>query len=356
MNLRLRIWRGDFALTVEESFPAAGIIALFGPSGAGKTTLLRCLAGLERAAEGLLSLGSVTWQDEARRLFVPPHRRRVGMVFQEPRLFDHLNARANLEYGLKLTPVAEQGLSFDEVVTALDLAALLDRMPHQLSGGERQRVALGRALLTCPQLLLLDEPFAPLDRARKDAILIFLAQLPARFGMPIIFVSHTLDDVIQLADYLILQEAGRISGHGPLTEMLKRLDLSLAQRDDAGTVIEAAVTSHDDHYHLTTVSFTGRYLNISRLARPIGEKLRLHIHARDVSLTLHAPAGTTILNVLPCRITAIAPADNPAQVLVMLESAGQALLARVTRKSRDQLGLSPGLTVYAQVKSVALAV
>ena len=356
LQMRFRLRRGDFTLDVQETLPAAGVIALFGPSGSGKTTLLRCLAGLERSAEGFLSLGTTGWQDESRKLFVPPHQRGVGMVFQEPRLFDHLTAQGNLEYGLRRTPAAERRLGLAEVVSALDLTPLLDRAPRQLSGGERQRVALGRALLSSPRLLLLDEPLSALDRTRKNAVLHFLAQLPARWGIPIVYVSHTLDEVIQLADYLTVLEGGRIAGHGRLTEMFQRLDLPLAHRDDAGAVLEAAVSAHDDHYHLTRLSLADQRLTVSRLARHVGEKLRLHIHARDVSLTLHPPADTTILNILPCRIKDIAAADNPAQVLIRLETAGQTLLARVTRKSCDQLALRTGLTVYAQVKSVALVV
>jgi molybdate transport system ATP-binding protein len=262
----------------------------------------------------------------------------------------------NLRYGLRRTPVAQRRLEFEEIVSLLDLSSLLNRSPHLLSGGERQRVALGRALLASPQLLLLDEPLAALDRDRKRTILSFLAHLPGRFGIPLIYVSHTLDDVIQLADYLILLEAGRISSHGPVADMFKRLDLSLAQRDDAGAVLEAVVSEHDEHYHLTHLGIAEQRMTVSSLPRQAGEKLRLHIQARDVSLTLRRPTDTTILNVLPCRIDTIAAADNPAQVLVRLECAGQSLLARVTRKSCDQLDLRQGMSVYAQVKSVALVI
>jgi molybdate transport system ATP-binding protein len=356
LRMRFHLQRGDFILNVQDSLPAAGTIALFGPSGSGKTTLLRCLAGLERSAGGVLTLGTNVWQDDSRRLFVPIHQRGVGMVFQEARLFDHLKVRGNLEYGLRRTPAAERRLGFAEVVEALELSPLLERMPRELSGGERQRIALGRALMASPRLLLLDEPLSALDRARKNTVLHFLAQLPARFGIPIIYVSHTLDEVIQLADYLMVMEDGRIAGHGPLMEMFQRLDLPLARRDDAGAVLEAAVSAHDDHYHLTHLTFADQRLTVSRLTRHVGQRLRLHIHARDVSLTLHRPADTTILNILPCRIVSIAAAENPAQVLIRLETAGQALLARVTRKSCDQLALNPGSAVYAQVKSVALVV
>lgn len=352
--LRLNLQRGDFALAVDETLPADGIIALHGPSGAGKTSLLRCIAGLERATGGLLSHGGDTWQDSERGSFIAPHQRRVGVVFQEARLFDHLTVRGNLQYGLRRTPTAERRIGFEEVVAALDLSLLLDRDPEQLSGGERQRVALGRALLTSPRLLLLDEPLSALDRSRKGAILTVLSQVPARFGIPLIYVSHTLDEIIQLADYLVLLEGGRIAGHGPLAKMLGRLDLPLARRDDAGAVLEAVVSAHDERYHLTHLRLADQLLAVSRLSRQAGERLRLHIHARDVSLTLSAPTDTTILNVLPCRITAIAAADNPAQTLIGLESGGQTLLARITRKSCDQLGLKPGITVYAQIKSVAL--
>lgn len=355
LQLRLRTQRGSFALAVEEDLPAAGIIALTGPSGAGKSTLLRCIAGLERLGGGVVRFGADTWQDETRGLFVPPHRRRAGLVFQEARLFDHLTVQDNLRYGLRRTPRREQRLSFEEAVAALDLAALLPRAPQRLSGGERQRVALGRALLAGPRLLLLDEPLSALDRSGKDAILAFLGQLPVRYGIPILYVSHALEEVIRLADYLVLLEAGKASGHGPLAAMLQRLDLSLARRDDAGAVLEAEVGGHDDHYHLTRLHFADQALTVSRLARQPGAKVRLHIHARDVSLTLQPPTATTILNVVPCRIAAIAAADNPAQVLIGMECAGQALLARITRKSREQLALTPGMAVYAQIKSVALA-
>ncbi len=354
LHMQLRLRRGNFVLDVNDTLPHTGIIALFGPSGAGKTSLLRCLAGLEPTAEGVLSLNHTTWQDQTRKLFVPPHQRGIGMVFQEARLFDHLTTRGNLEYGLRRAPAAQHRLTLEEVVTALHLEPLLKHAPQQLSGGEAQRVALGRTLLASPQLLLLDEPLSALDRTLKDAILPFLAQLPRRLGIPIIYVSHTLDEVIRLADHLLLLEDGRISSHGPLADMFQRLDLSLAQRDDAGAVLEAEVGAHDDHYHLTTLGFAGQQLTVSRLAYAIGTRLRLQIKARDVSLTLQPPADTTILNILPCTISALASARSPAQTLIKLETAGQVLLARVTRKSCEQLDLKPGMKVYAQIKSVVL--
>jgi molybdate transport system ATP-binding protein len=354
LHMQLRLHRGDFVLDVNDTLPHTGIIAVFGPSGAGKTSLLRCLAGLEPAAAGALALNDTAWQDQTRQLFVPPHQRGISMVFQEARLFNHLTTRDNLEYGLRRTPPTQRRLTLEEVVTALQLETLLKRAPQQLSGGERQRIALGRALLASPQLLLLDEPLSALDRALKDAILPFLAQLPERLGMPIIYVSHTLDEVIRLADHLLLLEDGRISSHGPLADMFQRLDLSLAQRDDAGAVLEAEVAAHDDHYQLSTLAFADQHLTVSRLANAIGTRLRLHIQARDVSLTLQRPADTTILNILPCTIDALASARSPAQSLIKLETAGQVLLARVTRKSCEQLDLRPGMKVYAQIKSVAL--
>lgn len=354
LHIRLRLRRSDFILDVNDTLPNQGIIALFGPSGAGKTTLLRCLAGLEPFAEGVLSLNGTVWQDQARAVFVPPHQREIGMVFQEARLFDHLTTRDNLEYGLRRTPEGQRRLPLQEVITALQLEPLLNRTPRQLSGGERQRIALGRTLLASPQLLLLDEPFSALDRKLKDAIMPFLAQLPERLNIPILYVSHTLDEIIRLADYLLLLEKGTISGLGRLSDMFQRLDLSLAQRDDAGAVLEAEIGSHDDHYHLTILEFAGQRLIVSRLPYPVGKHLRLHVQARDVSLTLQAPTDTTILNILPCSINALAPAGNPAQALIKLEVGGQTMLARVTRKSCDQLDLRPGITVYAQIKSVAL--
>ena len=354
LHIRLRLRRENFLLEVNETLPDTGTIALFGPSGAGKTTLLRCLAGLEPAAEGSLSLNGATWQDHAQRLFVPAHQRGIGMVFQEARLFDHLTVQGNLEYGLRRTPASQRRLTLEEVVAALQLSPLLKRTPRQLSGGERQRIALGRTLLASPRLLLLDEPLSALDRTLKDAVMHFLAQLPGRLGIPVIYVSHTLDEVIRLADYLLLLEAGRVSGHGRLTDMFQRLDLSLAQRDDAGGVLEAEIIAHDERYHLTTLGYADQHLSVGRLPEQLGTRLRLHIQARDVSLTLQPPADTTILNILPCTVSALATARSPAHVLIKLEVSGQSLLARVTRRSCDQLGLSPGLRVYAQIKSVAL--
>lgn len=354
LHIRLRLERGSFCLDINDTLPTTGITAVFGPSGAGKTTLLRCLAGLETSAEGTLTRGAVTWQDHTRKLFVPSHQRGVGMVFQESRLFDHMSVRANLEYGFRRTPAEQRRIAFQEVAAALHLDPLLDRTPAQLSGGERQQVALGRTLLASPQLLLLDEPLSAMDRALKDAIMQFLVQLPKRMGIPILYVSHTLEEVIRLADNLLLLEEGKVSGHGRLVDMFRRLDSSLALRDDAGAVLEAKILAHDDHYHLSTLDFAHQHLFVSRLAEPIGTILRLHIQARDVSLTLHPPADSTILNILPCTITALASGRIPAQKLIKLDVAGQALLARITRKSCDQLGLKPGLKVYAQIKSVAL--
>jgi molybdate transport system ATP-binding protein len=352
LQLGLHVRRGTFTLAVDEQLPTEGIVALSGPSGAGKTTLLRALAGLERFAGGRVAYAGETWQDE--RTFVPPHRRGVGMVFQEARLFEHLTVADNLRYGLRRTPKAERRLDWAEVVETLDLSALLDQYPARLSGGEHQRVALGRALLAGPRLLLLDEPLSALDHARRTSILPFLARLPRRYRLPLVYVSHNLEELIQLGDHLVLLEGGRISGQGPLSEMLRRLDLSLGRREDAGVVVTAKIAGHDDRYHLTQLRFGDRRLSVSRLARPAGTPVRLHIHARDVSLTLQPPAATTILNLLPCRIIEIAPADDPAQVLIGLESAGQALLARITLKSCEQLGLRPGMSAYAQIKSVAL--
>lgn len=356
LRIALQLQRGPFNLAAEASLPSGRIIALFGPSGAGKTTLLRCLAGLECAAPGVVALDDMQWQDTNRGLFLPPHSRNTGFQFQEPRLFDHLTVKENLQYGLRRIPASERHIDLEEVAATLELTELLERMPAQLSGGERQRSALGRALLASPRLLLLDEPFSALDRARKSATLAFLATLPRRYNMTIILVSHTLEDVVQIADHLVLLEQGKISGHGPLTTMLQRLDLSLAQREDAGAVIEATVEEHDDHYQLTTLRFADRQLIVSRLPHHRGEKVRLHIHARDISLSLQPPTATTILNSLPCRIQAIAAAQNPAQRLLSLEVADQILLARITRKSCDHLGLAPGMPAYAQIKSVALVI
>jgi molybdate transport system ATP-binding protein len=349
LRARFRLQRPEFTLDAAFEAPGSGITALFGPSGSGKTTVLRCLAGLERA-DGELTVAGEPWQDAGR--FLAPHRRPLGYVFQEANLFPHRSVAGNLRYGRDRS--GRPGPDWAEVVALLGLAPLLDRRPHQLSGGQRQRVALGRALLAGPRLLLLDEPLAALDRASRAEILPYLERLRDELGLPAVYVSHSLEEVSRLADRLVLLADGAVRGSGPLAEMAARLDLPLARGEDAEAVVSATVAEHEPAYGLTHLTFAGGRLSVPARDLTAGTAVRVGIHARDVSLARERPAASSILNVVPATVTELA-AEGEAGMVVRLEAGGVPLIARITRKSRDQLGLEPGMAVYAQIKSVALA-
>lgn len=342
-----------FALHAELQVFAHGVIALFGPSGSGKTTLLRCIAGLEPAASGVLQVKDEVWQDGAN--FLPVHRRPLGYVFQEANLFPHLSVRANLEYGLKRIPPDQRKVQLEQVVEWLGLNKLIERdSPSGLSGGERQRIAIARALLTSPRLLLMDEPLSALDAASKREIMPYLERLHGELDIPVIYVSHSLDEVARLADQMVLMEQGRVIASGALGEMLGRLDLPTAHLDDAGAVIEASVAEHDEKYHLSRLDFSGGSLWVSKVERTVGSGVRARVLARDVSIATIAPHGSSIANILTARIAEIRD-EGPDRVSLRLQTGSRCmLLSRITRRSRDQLGLVVGMEVFAQVKSVAL--
>ncbi|MDO8292578.1 MAG: molybdenum ABC transporter ATP-binding protein [Gallionella sp.] len=342
-----------FTLHAELQVFAHGVIALFGPSGSGKTTLLRCIAGLEPTASGMLQVKDEMWQSGEN--FLPVHQRPLGYVFQEASLFPHLSVRQNLEYGLKRIPPEQRKVQLEQAVEWLGLGKLIERdSPAGLSGGERQRVAIARALLTSPRLLLMDEPLSALDAASKREILPYLERLHSELDIPVIYVSHSLDEVARLADQLVLMEQGRVVASGALNEVLGRLDLPTAHLDDAGAVIEAGVAAHDEEYHLTRLDFSGGSLWVSKVERAIGSVVRARVLARDVSIATAMPHGSSISNILEARIDEIRD-EGPDRVnLRMSVGSGKLLLSRITRRSRDQLGLKPGMEVFAQVKSVAL--
>jgi molybdate transport system ATP-binding protein len=342
-----------FALNADLQMPARGITALFGPSGCGKTTLLRCIAGLERAAGGLLRVHDEVWQDGAK--FLPTHLRPLGYVFQEASLFPHLSVRHNLEYGFKRIAHGERKVQLEQVVLLLGLSKLIDRNdPASLSGGERQRVAIGRALLTSPRLLLMDEPLSALDAASKQELLPCLERLHGELDIPLLYVSHALDEVARLADHLVLMEQGRVIASGAIKDTLSRLDLPSAHLDDAGAVIAATVAMHDEAYHLTRLDFSGGKLWVSKVERAAGATVRARVLARDVSIATTAPHGSSISNILEARIAEIRD-EGLDKVNIRLSIGDEyVLLARITRRSRDQLGLAVGMEVFAQVKSVAL--
>lgn len=352
----LRLARAGFRLETGFDIPARGVTALFGPSGSGKTTLLRCIAGLERG-EGRLAVGDSVWQDDAEGCFVPVHRRPLGYVFQEASLFSHLTVRDNLLYGWRRIAPSMRRVSLEEVVEWLGLSHLTERLPDGLSGGERQRVAIGRALLTSPELLLMDEPLAALDAASKAEILPYLERLHRRLSIPVIYVTHAIEEVARLADTIVQMESGRVVVEGPAVELLSRLDQRPVAGEEPGAAIEAIVEAHDDKDHLTTLALEGGLsLLAPRLDAEPGSKVRIRIPAREVSLSLDAPEGTSILNILPARIVDSAEGD-PGRMLVQLalEGGEVLLLSRISRYSWERLGLRTGMSVQAQIKSMGLA-
>ena len=351
---RFELRHADFVLDVDLALPGRGVTALFGPSGSGKTSCLRCVAGLEPAARARLVVAGETWQDSDRGLFLPPHRRALGYVFQDANLFEHLDVRRNLLFGWKRVAPAARRLELEQVVELLGIEGLLARMPARLSGGERQRVGIARALLTSPRLLLMDEPLAALDAERKAEILPYLERLTLELALPILYVSHAPDEVARLADHLVLLDQGRVLASGPTTEVLARLDLPIALADDAGVVLEGRVLGHDPDYGLLSLGLSGEQrVLLAHAPLPPGQALRIKVLARDVSLSLERQ-HSSILNVLPATVAEIAPTRSPAQVLLRLDLGGTALLARITRYSLERLALRPGSRVWAQLKSVAV--
>ncbi len=360
VQIRLLVNYPDFALDIDLALPGKQVTALYGPSGSGKTTCLRALAGLEHGRAGhdtggnnLIVVHGDTWQDDARGVFMPPHLRPLGYVFQEASLFAHLSVAQNLQFGQSRVPQAQRRVSLDQAVELLGIGHLLTRQPHTLSGGERQRVAIARALATSPRLLLMDEPLAALDAKRKAEVLPYLEKLHIGLSIPVIYVSHALDEVARLADHLVLLEAGRAVASGPAADLMTRLDLSLAHGDTAGAVITATVAGHDPAYHLTQARFAGGDFNIPLQAAPVGQPVRIRVQARDVSLTLDKQTGTSIQNILSATVVDLAP-DSPGQIMVRLDCSGTPLLARITAKSADALGLEVSQRLWAQVKGVAI--
>ncbi len=352
IRARFHVAYGEFSLAADLTLPGRGVTALFGHSGSGKTTLLRAIAGLERHPGAYLEVNGEVWQDGER--FLPTHRRPLGYVFQEASLFPHLSVEANLDFGRKRLAATERRVDLAQAVELLGIGHLLARRPDKLSGGERQRVAIARALLASPRLLLMDEPLAALDSKRKAEILPYLTRLREELDIPVLYVTHSPDEVARLADHLVLLDNGQVAASGPLAETLARLDLPTAVSDDAGVVVEGLVVCHDAAYHLLALDFPGGRVQVAHGPESPGKRLRFQVRARDVSLSLSERDDSSILNRVPATVAAIADADTPAHVLVRLEAGGTPLLARITRRSRDQLQLQPGKNVWAQIKAVAL--
>jgi molybdate transport system ATP-binding protein len=349
-RIRLVLPRSDFTLDVDLQLPATGITGIFGPSGSGKTSMLRCVAGLDRAQPGIVRIADETWQDETS--FLPAWQRAVGYVFQEASLFNHLDVRGNVEYGCKRA----QGdrASLDTAIELLGIVHLLDRRPASLSGGERQRVAIARAVASAPKLLLLDEPLAALDAARRNEILPWLLRLRSELRLPMLYVTHSIDEVARLADSVVLLESGRVKMSGAARDVLASGDASSLLGDDAGALLEGTVAERDGRWQLARIAFDSGSVWLRDTGLAIGTAVRLRVLARDVSIATHEPQGSSIQNIVAATVEEIALDAHPSQVLVRLRCGRSLLLARITARAAHSLALAHGQRAWAQVKSVAL--
>ena len=353
-QLRMQLSRADFHLSVDVQLPGSGITVLFGASGSGKTTVLRCVAGLTRPQQALVQLGSQVWQDDARGVFVPTWQRNIGYVFQEASLFAHLNVQDNLCFGLKRSPHANAQHALANSIELLGIGHLLQRQTASLSGGERQRVAIARALATQPKLLLLDEPMASLDWARRHDILPWLQALRDELQMPMLYVTHSADELVRLADHVVVLERGRVKAQGLAQEVLTRTDSPVIVGDDVGVLLRGTVAERDQPWHLAKVVFDGGHVWVRDDGMVLGQSVRLRVLARDVSITLQQPNDTSIQNHLPARVDSITNDAHPSQALVRLHCGASVLLARVTQRAAASLALREGASVWVQVKSVAV--
>ena len=337
-----------FELETRLTLPSHGVTALFGPSGSGKSTLLRCLAGLSKPQRGQLSVNGAVWQNE--KIFVPPHQRPVGMVFQDAALFPHLDVQSNLDYGARRSKAKAGGT--ENLIELLGIGHLLKRRTDTLSGGERQRVAIARALFSAPQLLLLDEPLAALDAQRKTELLPYLEALHLQLDIPVIYVSHSPEEVARLADHIVQLGNGRVIGSGPAMEVFPRLELPFTQEEAAFTLLAGTLRAQDEHDHLSQVEIGGHLLWVRRIDKPVGSPVRLRLLARDISLALAAAQDSSILNTLATEIAGMEE-TAPGRMLVKLNLGSTTLLSRITTRSARALKLQLGQRVYAQIKGIA---
>ena len=354
LQLRLQLERGDFALEVDLALPGSGISVLFGPSGSGKTSVLRCVAGLERAASGRVQVGQAVWQDARKGIFLPPWQRDVGYVFQEASLFAHLNVEQNLAFGLRRSDKPGGAQALQHAIELLGIGHLRRRETGHLSGGERQRVAIARALATQPALLLLDEPLAALDLARRQEILPWLEKMRDELRMPMLYVTHSADELVRLADHVVVLEQGRVKAAGPAAQVLSSIENPAIVGDEAGVVLRGTVARRDAPWHLAQVVFDGGALWVRDTGLDLGRAVRLRVLARDVSLTTQMPQGTSIQNHIHGHMEAVVDDVHPSQALVRVRCGAEVIVARVTRRALDALGLAVGAPVWAQVKSVAV--
>jgi len=354
LRIALRLARDGFALQVDVVLPATGITAVFGASGSGKTSLLRCVAGLERASNGLISLGKVPWQDASRSIFVPPWERDLAYVFQEASLFEHLNVQDNIAFGLKRVKKPRASAALSQAVELLGIGHLMQREVGSLSGGERQRVAIARALATQPRLLLLDEPLSALDLARRQEILPWLEKMRDELRVPMLYVTHSADELARLADHLVVLERGALKACGAAQDVLARVQSPVIVGEDAGVLLRGTVVQRDALWHLAKIEFPGGFLWVRDSGTALGQQVRLRVLARDVSIATNEAQGTSVQNHLPGQIEAIVEDTHPSQALVRVRCGASVFLARITQRAVSLLRLSEGAVVWVQVKSVAL--
>ena len=350
IECKIKVQLESFMLDANFSIPDRGITVVFGPSGSGKTTLLRAIAGLEKSDEGFLKIGDSVWQKGED--FLATHKRQIGYVFQDAALFDHLDVKGNLNFVVKRAIGLKEDF-IESIHNLLEIKTLLNRKTTQLSGGERQRVAIARALLTNPKILLLDEPLSALDLKRKNEILPYLDSIHNDLEIPILYVTHSQDEMSRLADHLLLIEDGNIIGSGPVNDMLTRFDMPLSHGGDAVSIIEAEVLKRDSEFNLMHLDFLGGQFIVPDNSFPVQTKVRIRVVARDVSLTKSKQVDTSILNIFPAMVQEIVN-EGEAQVMVRLQIKDTILLACITRKSSYKLRLEKGSEVFVQVKSVAI--
>lgn len=361
LRIDIRTKIGSLELDVSH-VTSAGITAIVGPSGAGKTSLLRLVAGLKKGAEGSITLGDIVFQDSTRNIFLKPEARHVGYIFQEPHLFAHMSVGRNVDYGARRRGRVDARERSD-IITLLDIAPLMERMPHRLSGGEAQRVSIARALMSSPRLLLMDEPLSSLDTKRRREIMPYLEKLPERLKIPVLYVSHNLDEVMRIAENVIIMDRGHIFHSGPMAQTLNRPDVQqlLAGAEgieaDRGTIIEAHILKHEPDIMISHLTFgDGLRLRLPLLIGAPGSSIRLRLHARDIAIARSEPRDISIRNVLPGKIMDIQPTpDGQREVHISIDGGrGSVIISRITQDASRELGLSPGLPIWALIKSVAL--
>lgn len=354
IDLQIALARPGFRLQVDLTLPGSGVTVLFGPSGSGKTSLLRCMAGLEGRATGRVRVGDQVWLDSGQGVRLPTHQRALGYVFQEASLFEHLNVRQNIEFGLRRNDSPEGRQRLAEAVEWLGLAPLLPRGPAQLSGGERQRVAIARSLVTQPRVLLLDEPLTALDPTRRAEVMPWLLRLRESLSIPMVYVTHSVDELTRLGDHLVVLDRGQVQAQGPLASTLARLGPPWLPEHEQGALLTGRVAQIDPQWHLARVDLSGTPMWVSDQGLALGQTVRLRLLARDISMVTAQPTQTSIQNHWPVRIDEVDDLDHPSQRLLRLHHPAGPLLARITHRAWQQLGLQVGQSVWAQVKSVAV--